>query len=792
MKSNVMVLVLIAVLVFGLTNLSWAQCPEDSIDLGECDTLHVVPWDTAAPIVHVSFLVTHDSNTFYNEWEGMWMQDSISGFVIPLTWRSSNPVAACQLLPDSNTADLFGAGFGGSVFRDFGGLENRMRDMYEMGGGQEWDFRIIDVEYSYFRMSLIPTGEPDQGWWEGQRTLLATLTFMVDDTTTICIDSTFWPPTSRLRFARPDAHAYIPRHNMPVCFEVRHIIPGAFAWLNIRGYPDIAVAETLSYCIEYGNEYPAGELTQCSISVYIPPEVGYVSADPPGSVVDTTITWEIGTIAPGASGRITLDLTLNESVGTPDSTFEIHLRLTGYEEVGAKKEGRKGAFGVDFGIDIDEVFDCVDVVCGKEPDGIQFDVGANTYAVMVYNIGQVNTRGGFLVENISDRDWCIETVTCHHGTFTRIGKQWFKIWNHDQYLENRGRDGIPGSALIDRVTIYVKNEPRCGNKWIDNYMYTYNDDELDCPQKVLNNRYRQAHEILVPFDPNGMTVAPAGYVRPGFTLTYTVNFENEGSAPAESIRITSWIDTSLVEQTLLFNDTVGTYNGYTRMAIWDFPDINLQPDSSGYVSYRINVKEDLESGTEIKGNGMIYFDIMPGVPCSAFVTVDALTPFSQVDSVLRIGFPDTFQVYWSGDDPSPGASGIEVYSIYFSMDGDPDSLWYADTSWFEEDTLETSATFVGEPGRYYCFYSIAQDRVWWLQEPPLAPDACTPFLHGDANADWLIDIADVVFLINYLYRNGEAPNPVERGDANCNGEVTVGDIVFLISYLYKNGPPPPC
>jgi len=64
--------------------------------------------------------------------------------------------------------------------------------------------------------------------------------------------------------------------------------------------------------------------------------------------------------------------------------------------------------------------------------------------------------------------------------------------------------------------------------------------------------------------------------------------------------------------------------------------------------------------------------------------------------------------------------------------------------------------------------------------------------YGDPNYDKIIDLGDVVYLINYLYRPGPVPYPKLAGDANCNGEVELGDLVLLINYLYKGGPPPGC
>ena len=66
------------------------------------------------------------------------------------------------------------------------------------------------------------------------------------------------------------------------------------------------------------------------------------------------------------------------------------------------------------------------------------------------------------------------------------------------------------------------------------------------------------------------------------------------------------------------------------------------------------------------------------------------------------------------------------------------------------------------------------------------------FKSGDANRDWIVDVGDVVYLINYLYKNGSVPEPLGAGDATCDGFVDVGDVVYLINYLFKGGPPPSC
>jgi hypothetical protein len=66
------------------------------------------------------------------------------------------------------------------------------------------------------------------------------------------------------------------------------------------------------------------------------------------------------------------------------------------------------------------------------------------------------------------------------------------------------------------------------------------------------------------------------------------------------------------------------------------------------------------------------------------------------------------------------------------------------------------------------------------------------YLRGDASGDWKITASDVVYLINYLYIAGPAPEPLEAGDVNCDGTINAADIVYLINYLYIGGPPPSC
>jgi hypothetical protein len=62
---------------------------------------------------------------------------------------------------------------------------------------------------------------------------------------------------------------------------------------------------------------------------------------------------------------------------------------------------------------------------------------------------------------------------------------------------------------------------------------------------------------------------------------------------------------------------------------------------------------------------------------------------------------------------------------------------------------------------------------------------------GNVDRDGSVTIADVVYYINYLFRNGPGIWSY-MSDANADGASGITDVVYLISYLFKGGPAPQC
>ncbi|MCP4704525.1 MAG: PKD domain-containing protein [candidate division Zixibacteria bacterium] len=76
--------------------------------------------------------------------------------------------------------------------------------------------------------------------------------------------------------------------------------------------------------------------------------------------------------------------------------------------------------------------------------------------------------------------------------------------------------------------------------------------------------------------------------------------------------------------------------------------------------------------------------------------------------------------------------------------------------------------------------------------PEIKEGAITILSCGDVDLTGTVDILDIVFLINNLYKSGPAPNPIELADVNNDVLINILDIVYLINSIYKSGPVPVC
>jgi hypothetical protein len=74
---------------------------------------------------------------------------------------------------------------------------------------------------------------------------------------------------------------------------------------------------------------------------------------------------------------------------------------------------------------------------------------------------------------------------------------------------------------------------------------------------------------------------------------------------------------------------------------------------------------------------------------------------------------------------------------------------------------------------------------------------CTePWLCGDMDGSGALplDVADLVYLVDYMFNGG--PAPVAMAAANVDGiggtQLDIADLVYLVDFMFNGGPPPVC
>ena len=275
-------------------------------------------------------------------------------------------------------------------------------------------------------------------------------------------------------------------------------------------------------------------------------------------------------------------------------------------------------------------------------------------------------------------------------------------------------------------------------------------------------------------DPNDI-VGPAGFGSDGFVtsdppLSYQINFLNKPEAvgPAEEVVVTEQLDPNMDMDTFelgdfgfgainvtvpagrqfystridlrstrgVFVDIIAQLDRATRIVTWKFdaldpetmdlpsdpsvgflPPDKTEPEGEGHVSFSIRAKPNLPTGTRINAKATIVFDTNAPIDSNvATNTLDVGSPTSSV-TALAAASPATFMVSWSGADDA-GGSGIATYDIYVSDNGGAFTL-------FQTATTQTSATFTGQDGHTYGFYSVATDNVGHREPTPAGFQAST-------------------------------------------------------------------
>ncbi len=157
--------------------------------------------------------------------------------------------------------------------------------------------------------------------------------------------------------------------------------------------------------------------------------------------------------------------------------------------------------------------------------------------------------------------------------------------------------------------------------------------------------------------------------------------------------------------------------------------------------------------------------------------VDVCAPGTQIHAP----FLDTSYAWWDGTSfAAPFVAGQAA--LLYAMN--PHATWNDIRDAIEQTAINIDSLNPGLQGKL----------GFGLINPVAAVGGFDPFLCGDIDGNGVgPDIADLVYLVDYMFNGGPAPTSPAASDVNGDGaQPDIGDLVYMVEYSFAGGPPPAC
>ena len=236
------------------------------------------------------------------------------------------------------------------------------------------------------------------------------------------------------------------------------------------------------------------------------------------------------------------------------------------------------------------------------------------------------------------------------------------------------------------------------------------DCERLCPSDSDNK------QATGPVDPNEKLVVANKFIQPDQTLVYPIHFENIGQIEAIDVFITDVLSPNLDDTTLQILTPNGSYDAPTRTLQWDLIGRNLQPGETGNVLFSIRPKPGLPSGTEIRNNAEIQFEVFETLVTPDVVNIiDSTPPICTMDPLPTITPTTDFTISWQGTD---AVGEVDHFSVFGSENN-------GGFTPLLEETHNTQTMFSGENGKTYNFFCVAVDTAGNIENQAIEAEVTT-------------------------------------------------------------------
>ncbi len=225
----------------------------------------------------------------------------------------------------------------------------------------------------------------------------------------------------------------------------------------------------------------------------------------------------------------------------------------------------------------------------------------------------------------------------------------------------------------------------------------------------------------------------------------------------------------------------GTYITERNEYIWVYADTMVVTEAEGQPSNQVKVDIFVNNHIPLKiltipltWNGDLDLDL------DSFSVVGLRTEYVDLvqqvhsDGWLKRG---TFQIISSVGSSTPDIAPDtgSVLSLYFRIS--------------PEATEGTNPVEIISYGSYQPIFTVTPGTFI----PELVAGSVSICTGGDVDNDGLgPNVADLTYLVDYVFKGGPPPPVFSAGDVDGSGEINVADLTYLVDYVFKGGPEPEC